>query len=388
MVRCPKYERAPLNQAIARAIEYLPRSDSLLRPGRRVLLKPNLISACDPPERATNTHPEFVAAVGRALRARGCDLVIGDSCGSLARGSTARAIRTTRLDRVAEELGAEIVDIDRAPAMEVDIPGHRVLGRIMLPRFLREIDVIVTLPKFKTHGLTLFTGAVKNQLGLIPGRGKKDVHVAAPKPTVLADALLDVYSVVRPHLAFMDAIIGMEGNGPVAGTPRQVGLVIGADDGLALDTVAATIMGYARDEIDTTRLGRGRHLGPGRLDQIDIRGAALSQVLIRDYQRPPRRVGKLLMQIVPEPLLRWLIDEVSTMTVTVDPDVCVLCAECIRNCPVGALSAVDGLIVSDSEQCISCYCCTEVCDARALSMQRTAVGRMIRTLKAPFEKFM
>ena len=382
LVRCGDHDPVRVREAVRGAIELLPCAKGLIKPGLKVLLKPNLLSVNDPPERAVNTHPEFVRAVAAFFIARGCKVVIGDSCGSLSPGSTGRAIRTTGLDRVANEVGAEIVDFDKAPSVEVEVADHRVLERVRIPRLIREVDLFVTLPKLKTHGLTLLTGAVKNQMGLISGRGKKDIHLAAPKPAALANAVLDIYSVARPHLAVMDAVVGMEGNGPAAGRPREIGLVIAGDDCSALDTVAAEIMGYDPGEIDTLRLGRERGLGVGRLDEIALLGAPLHEVIVPDFKKPALHGGgAAALALIPTPLLRWFFHVVGSTYATVMDDRCILCGECVANCPAGALREVNGRMEVDRRRCIACYCCSEVCNHRAIVMKRPLPGRLIHGLR-------
>ena len=120
----------------------------------------------------------------------------------MAPGSTAKAMDVTGLREVAEATGASLADFDREPSEVLDIPDGVMLKKLRVPKLLREIDLFVTLPKMKTHGLTMLTGAIKNQLGLVPGRGKKDVHLAAPKPALLAQAMVDIYSVVRSDYLF------------------------------------------------------------------------------------------------------------------------------------------------------------------------------------------
>lgn len=380
VVRCPDYEPGRVRAAVAEALSRLPNLPELLGGAKTVLLKPNLLSSNDPPERAVNTHPEFVRAAAEFFIGWGRRVLIGDSCGSLSPGSTRKAIRTTGLDQVAAETGAEIVDFDRAPAIAVAIPNGRVLRTVKMSRIVQEADLFVTLPKLKTHGLTLLTGAVKNQLGLVPGKGKKDIHLLAPKPLELAEALLDVHSVVRPRLALMDAIVAMEGNGPAAGSPRGVGLVIAGDDCLALDAVAAEIIGCGRDEVDTIRLGRERGLGVGRLEEISLSGVPLSEAVVKDFRKPPSVARSRLFRALPNFLLRWAIDTVGAAEATVMDDRCVLCGECIANCPAQALAEVGGRVRADASRCISCYCCSEVCERRAIWMRRSLAGRVVQAL--------
>jgi uncharacterized protein (DUF362 family)/Pyruvate/2-oxoacid:ferredoxin oxidoreductase delta subunit len=381
VVRCADYDPARVRRAVEEALSLLPGLPRVSRDsGKRVLLKPNLLSSRDPPERAVNTHPEFVRAVGESFVARGWRVLIGDSCGSMEPGSTSDAIRTTGLDRVAREISAEIVDFDRAPSVEAPIPQGRVLCAVKTPRLLSEVDLFVTLPKLKTHGLTLYTGAVKNQLGLVPGNGKKEIHLLAPKPERMAEALLDIHSLVRPRLAVMDGIVAMEGNGPAAGRPRAVGLVIASADAVSLDAVAAEIIGYERGEVDTTRLGHERGLGIGRIEEIEVSGVPLGEAAVPDFKKPPRKVRSGLFKLMPDSLLRWVIDNAGATYAQVMDDRCVLCGECVANCPAKAFKKVGGRIRADRRLCISCYCCSEVCRQRAIAMRRPLAGRALRLL--------
>jgi uncharacterized protein (DUF362 family)/Pyruvate/2-oxoacid:ferredoxin oxidoreductase delta subunit len=307
-------------------------------------------------------------------------VLIGDSCGSMAPGSTGQAIRTTGLDRVAQATGAEMVDFDRAPSIEMPIADGRVLRTVKVPQLIREVDLFVTLPKLKTHGLTLLSGAVKNQLGLVPGKGKKDIHLLAPKLEMMAEALLDIHSLVRPRLAVMDGIIAMEGNGPAAGQPRAVGLVIASADAVSLDAVAAEVIGCDRGEVDTTRLGHERGLGIGRIEEIDLSGVPLNEAIVQDFKKPPRKVTSGLFKLMPSFLLRWMIDNVGAAHAEVMDDRCVLCGECVANCPAKAIKKVGGRMRADRRLCISCYCCSEVCARRAITMRRPLGGRALHAL--------
>jgi uncharacterized protein (DUF362 family)/Pyruvate/2-oxoacid:ferredoxin oxidoreductase delta subunit len=380
IVRCATYDRERVRAAVAEALRLLPELRDVR--GGTVLLKPNLLSANDPPERAVNTHPEFVRAVGEFFRERGVGrLILGDSCGSLAPGATSRAIAMTGLDRVAEDLGAELFDADRAPSEEVAIPDGRILKSVRLPKLLREIDLLVTLPKMKTHGLTLITGAVKNQLGLVPGRGKKDTHLAAPSPAAMAQALLDIHSIVRPGLAVMDGVLAMEGNGPAAGRPREAGLALAADDCLAMDVVMARLTGFDPEEVDGIRFGRERGLGVGDPGQIRLRGVPLAEAAMPDFAKPPAIVRRAMRTLIPDRLWRWAFGVAGNAYAVVMDDRCVRCGECVANCPAKAISARDGRIVVDPALCIACYCCSEVCKARAIRFQRPLAGRMLLALR-------
>jgi len=380
IVRCEDYDLDRVRAAVREALALLPGIGGLIEGVRRVLLKPNLLSSHDSPEAAINTHPAVTHAVAEFFVERGCKVFIGDSCGSMEAGSTARAMELTGLHEVAAATGAELVDFDKAPSEEVRIPGGRVLDRVRIPKLVREVDLFVTLPKLKTHGLTLLTGAVKNQYGLMPGWGKKQTHLAAPKPADLARAVVDIFSVASPRLAVMDAIVGMEGNGPAAGAPRRVGLVLAGADAVAVDAVAAEVMGYARDEILTTAFAHERGLGVGRLDEIGLRGAPLAEVVIPDFAKPPRGVTGVMFAVLPKCLVRWFINTYSAARPVIMDDRCLVCGECVANCPAGALRESKGKIVADHSRCIGCYCCAEICKERAVEMRRPVAGRLVRGL--------
>ncbi len=380
IVRCADYDRARVRAAVREALRLLPEAGEIVRPGQAVLLKPNLISSSDPPERAVNTHPEFIRAAAEFFIERGARVFIGDSCGSLAFGSTGRAIEVTGLHAVAAETGAQLLDFDRLPSRPRAVPGARVLHTIELPDVLAEMDLIVTLPKFKTHGLTLMTGAVKNQLGLIPGKGKKDAHVAAPKPALMAEALVDVQSAVLPRLAVMDAILGMEGNGPTAGDARAVGLVLASADCVALDAVAADLMGYAPGEVETTSAAAARGLGVCRLEDILIAGCPLAEARLKNFRRPPAAIRNAVHRVVPAFVIRWMYEQAGTTHADVLDDRCATCGECLANCPVGALRREDGRIRTDRDRCISCHCCAEVCRHKAIRLRRPLAGRIVHAI--------
>lgn len=380
LARCADYDRARVRAAVREAMALLPGMAERLARKPRVLLKPNLLSSNDPPERAVNTHPEFVRAAAEYFLAAGCAVRLGDSCGCLAPGSTRQAIAMTGLDRVAAELGVEVLDFDRAPSEERHIPNGRILHAVRVPQALRETDLLVTLPKFKTHGLTMLTGAVKNQLGLVPGNGKKEIHLLAPKPHLMAEALLDIHSVVRPALALMDGIVGMEGNGPAAGPARPVGLVLASDDGLALDAVVAAVMGFGPGEVDLVRLGHERGLGVGELARIAVAGLPLAEARVPGFVRPPVKVSAAVMKLLPSFLMRWAFDTVGATYATILDDRCVRCGVCIGNCPARALKKVNGRVRAEQARCIGCYCCAEVCEKRAIRMRRPLAGRLVHGL--------
>lgn len=377
IVRCEEYEVPRVYSAVKESLEKVDGIHKLVGQGKKVLLKVNLLSSSLGPEKAVNTHP----VVARALvdffqRDCGCQVYIGDSCGSLRSGSTNKAFRLTRLDEVTQETGAKWVNFDQDKHLEIKKGNGAILQGFRMARTVKDVDLVVSVPKLKTHGLTKYTGALKNTLGVIPANGKKNVHLQAPKPSNFAQALVDVYEEVKPHLTLMDAVVGMEGNGPNAGEPRKVGLLIASTDGVALDAVASSIIGYEPMAIPTIRYAEERGLGTADLGRIKILGEQIKDVAVPDFKKPYSPAQDFAMKYLPDAFFAKFFDMSCSATSSVNQRNCTRCYACVKNCPAGAMTISSGKVVVDKEKCIGCFCCDEVCDYKAIVMERHAVGKI------------
>lgn len=378
IVKCDDYESEKVYSAIHRSLSLLNGVAKQIKPGMKVLLKINLLSSSQPPERAVNTHPVVVRALVNIFQKDfGCDVYIGDSSGSVKNASTFNAFRVTRINEIAEETGVKIVNFDKDEYVDVHNKDYEVLDKFRIARTLRTVDFVVSVPKLKTHGLTQYTGAIKNMLGSIPGNGKKNVHLIAPKPTVFAKALVDIHQMVPPNLVIMDAIIGMEGNGPNAGQPKKVGLILASKDSVAMDTVASTIIGFEPMAVPTIRFAHQRGLGVGELDTINVVGETITNVSVPDFQKPSSGAQDFAGKYLPDFLLALMFDSTCSTFSTVNHSNCTRCYECVRNCPAGAMSKENGKVIVDKKKCIGCFCCDEVCDFNAIEMKRSLLGRTL-----------
>lgn len=174
VVKCDDYESEKVYHAIHKALSLINGIDKQISPGKKVLLKLNLLSSSQPPERAVNTHPVMVRALVQIFQKDfGCDVSIGDSSGSVKNASTFNAFRITRINEIAEDTGARIVNFDKDEYIDIHNRDYEILDKFRIARTLRTVDFVVSVPKLKTHGLTQYTGAIKNMLGAIPGNGKK-----------------------------------------------------------------------------------------------------------------------------------------------------------------------------------------------------------------------
>lgn len=342
--------------------------------GKRILVKPNILRDARP-EKAITTHPDFLRAVIRVIQRRGGgsadgEILVGDSPGFQRSGFQAKLCG---IKAAAEEEGARWVDFTRGRYEKIVSEG-RSEEHFKLTGALEGVDLIINLPKLKTHQLMLFTGAAKNLFGLIPSLGKSPYHVKHPNPRDFAAMLADLLSVLPPVFSFMDGIIGMEGPGPGNGTPRHLGICLGGWNPGAVDLVAADFIGYKAETLPLSRelIERKMSPTPGEIElktlgTLPARPQAFQR--IRSGKRPSLFRDIILQKLAPalsqriKPHPRFLHER------------CIRCGECIGICAAGALerseTGYEGAkwqVTIDPKACIRCYCCHEICPADAIEI--------------------
>jgi uncharacterized protein (DUF362 family)/NAD-dependent dihydropyrimidine dehydrogenase PreA subunit len=332
----------------------------------RVLLKPNLLQRADESQ-AITTHPALVAVVARLVREAGGEVWIGDGPAGPVE-NTRKLWRPLGMTHVADTVGARLV-----PFEGVQWTPHG--GRdYFIARPLLEADLVIDLPKLKTHVLTLYTGAVKNLFGAIPGRRKRELHLRAPGIEEFSAVLVDVFELVPPALTILDGVLGMEGEGPgTTGTPRVFGVVAASADAVALDTVIAEAMGYHRGQV--LHLSEAGRRGLGEADSRAISTVGDASVL--DFGRvelaTPRWVTKAP---------RWVGEMVGKRLVLrplVSPEVCIGCGRCVQVCPKDAIEIGPDKVASfDLDECIGCLCCAEICPEAAIETKRSLLSRLAK----------
>ncbi|MFW6279688.1 MAG: DUF362 domain-containing protein [Planctomycetota bacterium] len=379
---CGCYEGDVVDRALRDSVLALPELCRTLQGAARVLVKPNLLSSsCAPEDRPVNTHPAVIHAVIRLLQEEfGCEVSVGDSCGSLTPDSTAQALKNSGVVQVAERAGAAVYNVDRQPRRCVSFREGRLYKEIPLPSNLDEFDLIISLAKFKTHHLTTITCAMKNLLGLVPGAAKKEAHLKAPRAEEFATLLCDLYACLGPTVGIVDAVVGMEGSGPNNGTARGMGFLAASNDCVALDSVCARIMGLNPHRVPMLEEGYRRGLGEIAVSEIEVMGEPVESLRCEDFQLPPSMANSLLLRLCPRWMFRLFFNAFTSLHAEIDQDACVRCGECVRNCPSHTIEQdpETGRCAVDPSGCIRCYCCDEVCPADAIEMRRNVLGRIFR----------
>lgn len=363
LVRCPDYDPARLKRAIGIALDGLGGVARFVRKGGKVLLKPNVMMP-KPLGFAANTHPEFVRAAIEVFRAAGAEVWVGESSAGSQAGLTLtkKALAASGLEKVAAETGARLINFD----LEGVVPArleNRFAPSVPIARAVREADLVVSLPKLKTHTYAnIITGAVKNLYGCVPGQIKAEFHRRAPRPAEFYSIVRDIYGSIRPGLAIFDAVEAMEGDGPSAGRPRALGLVIAGDDPVAADAAAAEVIGVPALKVTTTRLCHEAGLGQGDPKKIAFAGETLDAVRVADFAQPKTAVVN--------PVLYRLILGLTETVPEIDDGKCSRCRVCLQSCPAQAISEKDKRMAIDRSACIRCFCCAEVCPEQAVTPRR------------------
>ena len=380
VIRLEGYEdRDAVYNAVHAALAPLGGIEAFVHPGDRVLLKVNLLAPARP-EEAVTTHPEILRAMIReAKRAHASVIRVGDGPGV---GTTAENMRACGLEQICHDEGAEIAVFDAVTPF--DNPENAIGKRLELTRHLLDTDVLITLPKLKTHVQMGYSGALKNQYGLIPGTKKAEYHFRLQDRDLLCDLMIDINRTAKVRLALMDAVYGMEGPGPHGGTPRKIGLVLASADLTALDYTACGIIGLDPETYPLIQAAKRGHYGTADRTDIEVVGCDTTECLrIPDFKlvKVPANIMKILP--LPQWMLRWLRRQISERPY-IDRSKCIKCLKCRNGCPIKP-AAIDPLRTRgdavNQRTCIRCYCCHEFCPVNAIELRKSFLERVFH-LKA------
>ncbi len=369
IVRCADYGYANVDKAIRQCLELVP-PNQLLK-NKKILLKPNLLSSTKGPDSPINTHPAIVEALAKVLIDEyGCIVYVGDSSGGMSYGQTKRSFEISGLLDVAKRIGIKLINFENTGVIRLSNQSNVIKKEFSVSKIVNEVDFIIDLPKLKTHSLVGFTGAMKNMMGIVPGSGKRDMHISAPRKFEMENCIVDLYGLVKPHFVIMDAVISMEGDGPSAGNPRDTKFLLAGEDGVAVDVVALEIAGYQSKDMFFIKSAKERNFGTGNMDDIEIVGEKIEDIKIKDFKKPVGKVTDYILNFIPSGLMRKMFEGMTSGMPFIIQGLCRRCNVCYDNCPVKTIVQLpDGRLEIDRKHCIECYCCHEFCPHNAIKIK-------------------
>ena len=370
IVRCADYGEETCERALREVLLPFGGLD-WVRPGMRVVIKANLVSAMKP-EKAATTHPALLAALTRMLRERGANVVIGDSPGGTFAAPHLNAVYRVCGLSEAEAAGAELNrDFSQK---EADLPEAHTAKHITYTGYLDGADAIISFCKLKSHGMLSLSAATKNLFGAIPGIIKPEYHYRYPDPMDFADMLIDLNEFFLPKLYLVDAVQTMEGNGPTAGTPKYMGALLAGTNPHKIDLLCAKLIGLEAKNVPTLRAAQERGLTPVSAEKLEISGDA-EEFVCKDFVTVQKGTGTDFGAQKGK-LLGAAAKTVLRARPKLKRSRCVGCGVCRNTCPAHAIVIEKGKAKIDRRACIRCFCCQEFCPKGAMRVHRTWVARI------------
>jgi len=354
---CRNYDTKELQGTIEKLIHNLGGIESFVKSGQSVLIKPNLLTD-RMPEQAVTTHPEVVRAIIRLLRKHNIKPSVADSPANVVK--IERVWEKTGFKAMCDEEHAPLVNLEKEGAVNFEVDGFS----FSIAKPVLDADLIINVPKIKTHILTILTAAVKNMYGTVPGFQKTTLHKLYPTAPKFGKLIAAIYRHVTPHLNIADAVLGMDGEGPSAGRVLPLGLLAASRDAVALDLTLCRLY-----NIDPAVVPYLKYLSidkyvEGKERKIDIVGSSFNDFEYRNWITPStlriRMIPGWLVKML-EPFI-WIAPSISNK--------CIKCGQCVKSCPVNALSLTSGMTkpVLQRKKCIGCCCCHEICPEKVISM--------------------
>jgi uncharacterized protein (DUF362 family)/Pyruvate/2-oxoacid:ferredoxin oxidoreductase delta subunit len=325
--------------------------------GKSVLIKPNVLGPFEA-DRHITTHPTVVSAVLGEVRRRGASrVIVGDNPGMRGYGANLECAQRSGILEASDGAYVNLSEGGRKVPIE-----SRFVNEVVLSPQVLDVDVIISVPKMKTHLVTVITAGIKNTYGYLAGGQKSELHRRAIGPVRFAEMVVDVFQIRPPDFTVVDGIVAMEGKGPSSDELVDAGLLIAGANAVEVDATVAAVMGAPADQVPLLSIAASRGLGGIDPEEFTVTG---------DLEPLP---GFKLPTSFSKGWLEATAARVFTHLVVNHPvlvrEKCVRCGMCARHCPVDAIT-LDPYPVIDKKTCISCFCCHEFCKHNAMDVTRT-----------------
>jgi uncharacterized protein (DUF362 family)/Pyruvate/2-oxoacid:ferredoxin oxidoreductase delta subunit len=368
--KCKTYEYQIVKKEADSLLKMLGGAKAFIKPGQKVLLKPNMLS-CKTPDKVATTHPALVQALAEIFKDCGAEVIIGDSPPVIF-GRSEKFWQTTGFAQAAKNSGAKLVSFENESKQKVDLFTNNEKVSIHLVKLCFEVDLVVNIAKLKTHNLTRITGAIKNLYGLVPGLQKAQWHKIYPKSTTFSNFMTDLASKTPCQLNFLDAIEGMDGQGPSGGRKIYPGFLLASTNPVAIDRVFCALAGLDEEKVPMLKRAKEINWGPSSIKQIKILGQSLEALKFSGFNVP----NTPLQDYIPDNFLNFLKRFLWAGPALKNEKSCISCGRCARICPVQAISIKENGAKFDRKTCISCFCCMEVCPVDAIVSIKSPILEM------------
>ncbi|MCF7790852.1 MAG: DUF362 domain-containing protein [Victivallales bacterium] len=357
---CDNYNPATVIDKVKKAITASGGLPKKIKPGTKVLINPNLLTAKSP-ENAVTTHPSVIKGLIHYLKSVNItDITIGDSpAGS---HDWKKLWDITGMSDLARTENVQLLAFENTKTVTID-------NDLVIP-VLKEIDdfdAVISVPKLKTHLLTKITGAVKNTYGMIPGKAKTHFHGTHPSPRKMSKFIAKLYDTLKPDFVLMDAVESMEGEGPNTGKPVQTGIILAGKDGVAVDAAACSVYGYKPEDILIIKEAAKAGFGIIDSDRIEKTGDAWHT--IKALKAKKAFLSDVFYKI-PEKLF-FIVSYITSCRPKIDSKKCVKCGKCMEECSQSAIYKKNNKYKVKNKKCILCMCCIETCPFKAIKLKRS-----------------
>ena len=331
----------------------------------KVLIKANLVSAL-PPEKGATTNYLLLSFLVEYLKNKGAKVVIGDSPGG--------QYNKSHLDHISKitkmnETGAEL-------NYNFNIKNTSDNKALFLKNFdytsyIDDFDFKINFCKLKTHAMMKMSASVKNLYGTIPGLIKSEYHYRFPNHDDFANMLIDLNEYFKFDLNIVDAIIGMEGNGPTMGKPKKIGCIIASTNPYALDYICAKVINLNPNLVNTIVQSEKR--GLFNHNEITL-NEDINKFITKDFELIENAID---IKFYNHSLVGNVMSKVFENKPYCDKNSCIKCQKCKNICPKKAITMEKGYPVIDREKCIKCYCCQEFCPVGAMRVKTNILNKIL-----------
>lgn len=373
--KCSAYDREVVLERVREIFEVNGGVEAFAAPGMTVVIKPNLVGKKKPEEAAT-THPSLVWAVAKLCREAGAKVVIAESPGGLYDKNFLKGIyKVTGIEQAAGDSGAELnYDLSET---RVDNPGAMYMKSLDIITPVAQADTVISISKLKTHGMMVYTGAVKNMFGCIAGLKKAEYHMKMSDYDAFANSIIDIFLSTKVKLNIIDAVTGMERDGPTAGDPKEIGLLISSQDAFEADLTALDIIGVDPLRVPVFKNAVARGLCPANAASLEFAGE-----IRPDRARVPDFKVNYNEQFANLHFLKGVWGKWFSALIRPRPvfhrKKCKACHECEKCCPAKVITVTKekGAQVN-LDGCIRCYCCQELCPFKAVTIKKPVINRLL-----------